>query len=55
MAETMTYEEAREIALAVMDEDDENDISDSGCYHSDGWFSKKVMYHTIIAALTGDY
>jgi len=39
-----TYEEAREIALTLMDKDDENDIDE---------VSEKIMYNTIMVALTG--
>lgn len=53
----MTYEEAREIAFAVMGnyESDESEISNSGCYNNGEWFSRRTMFYTIIAALTGDY
>lgn len=49
-----TYEEAKEIALGIMGEDYEDEISDTGVYIDGEWFSRKTMYYTIIAALTGD-
>jgi len=54
MATTMTYEEAKEIALEILGVNDESEVSDSGAYDHNGmWCSDRTMYLKIISVLNG--